>query len=621
MRMFSLVRRLSGPMVAAAVMAVLLGVMAVLQYRWVGQLSADERDRTTAHLQRRADAFADDFNRELTRAFFWLQVGPEIRRDRPVESDEERFERWYTTAPRPDLIKSIYRLKLDPDERHEDAVHLEIFERGPARLDRAEWPAALAPIRARLEEGMAEHRADSSRPVRVPLVWSDIPAIVIPRVQVQDRGQLRVAMPGTGYTIALLDEGVIVRELIPMLAERHFGQGQDASVFAAVVGPRGPIYTAPEGRVPDALLAKPDAKFDLFEIRFGEFNRFVIERRADGTMSSSSVQTRGAIRFTEERRGGPFRGSGAPPPPASWHVHLLHGAGSVDAAVAKARLRNLLVSFGVLLLLGASMGLVLVTTGRARRLAAQQMEFVAGVSHELRTPLAVIRSAAENLADGVVSDPRQVRRYGEVIAGEGRRLTQMVEQIMEFAGFASGRSTLDVRPADVGSILEDAARGAAPHLREHAAEIAQDVPASLPLVLADPAAVSRSLQNLIVNALKYGGSPPDVRVVVTTAPGGPRGEVRITVSDNGAGIAARDLPHIFEPFYRGADATARQIHGSGLGLSLVKRIMEDIGGRVSVRTEAGKGSAFTLHLPVAPEAQTADTALVRATNDELRTTS
>ena len=456
MRMFSLVRRLSGPMVAAGIMAVLLGVMAVLQYRWVGQLSADERDRTTAHLQRRADAFADDFNRELTRAFFWLQVGPEIRRDRRVESDEERYERWYTTAPRPDLIKTIYRLKLDPDDRREEAVRLEMFERAPARLERAEWPAALAPIRARLEEGIAEHRTDGSRPVRVPLVWSDIPAIVIPRVQVQDRGQLRVAMPGTGYTIALLDEGVIVRELIPMLAERHFGQGQDASVFAAVVGPRGPIYTAPEGKVPDALLAKPDAKFDLFEIRFGEFNRFVIERRPDGSMTSNSAQTRGSIRFTEERRGGPFRGAGPPPPPASWHVHLLHGAGSVDAAVARARWRNLLVSFGVLLLLGASMGLVLVTTGRARRLAAQQMEFVAGVSHELRTPLAVIRSAAENLADGVVSEPKQVRRYGEVITAEGRRLTQMVEQIMEFAGFASGRATLDVRPAEVGSILEDA---------------------------------------------------------------------------------------------------------------------------------------------------------------------
>jgi signal transduction histidine kinase len=261
--------------------------------------------------------------------------------------------------------------------------------------------------------------------------------------------------------------------------------------------------------------------------------------------------------------------------------------------------RNLLVSFGTLLLLGASMGLVLVTTGRARRLAAQQLEFVAGVSHELRTPLAVIRSAAENLADGVVADPKQVKRYGDVIAGEGRRLTHMVEQIMEFAGFESGRVSLDVHPVEPGGLIEEALRAAAPHVHEHHATIERTGAAELPAVLVDAAAVTRSLQNLIVNALKYGGAPP--AVVLDVRPGEPgRREVDVTVSDNGTGIAARDLPHIFEPFYRGADARARQIHGSGLGLSLVKRIMDEIGGRVSVRSDA-KGSAFTLHLPVAPE--------------------
>jgi signal transduction histidine kinase len=283
-----------------------------------------------------------------------------------------------------------------------------------------------------------------------------------------------------------------------------------------------------------------------------------------------------------------------------WNVHVLHRAGSLDIAVSHARLRNLLVSFGVLLLLGASMGLVLVTTTRAQRLAAQQIEFVAGVSHELRTPLAVIRSAAENLADGVVVEPKQVKRYGDVIAGEGRRLTQMVEQIMEFAGFESGRATLDVRPADLGGIIEDALRGADPLVREHQATIERRGSAELPAVLVDPSAVSRSLQNLIVNALKYGGTPP--LVVVEARPAeGTRREVAVTIGDNGAGIAARDLPHIFEPFYRGGDATARQIHGSGLGLSLVKRIMDQLGGRITVRTDAGKGSAFTLHLPLAPE--------------------
>ncbi len=194
-----------------------------------------------------------------------------------------------------------------------------------------------------------------------------------------------------------------------------------------------------------------------------------------------------------------------------------------------------------------------------------------------------------------------MKRYGDVIAGEGRRLTQMVEQIMEFAGFESGRATLDVRPADLGGIIEEALRGADPLVREHHATIERRGDRrACRRCSSIPSAVSRSLQNLIVNALKYGGAPPAVVVEARRADGSRR-EVSVTVTDNGAGIAARDLPHIFEPFYRGGDATARQIHGSGLGLSLVKRIMDELGGRITVRTDAGKGSAFTLHLPLAPE--------------------
>src|SRR5262245_55578015 len=101
--------RVSGMFMLACVLAVLLGALAVLQYSWVGQLSKDERDRMRAHLRARAGDFSDDFNRELTRAFLWLQIGPELRRDAPPEAAEQRYERWFTAAPHPELIKSIYR--------------------------------------------------------------------------------------------------------------------------------------------------------------------------------------------------------------------------------------------------------------------------------------------------------------------------------------------------------------------------------------------------------------------------------------------------------------------------------------------------------------------------------
>ena len=106
--------RLSGMFVLAAVLAILLGVLAVLQFRWVGQLSADERDRIKDHLKDSADEFAEDFNRELTRAFFWLQVGPVIPQEDTPEPDELRYERWYTTAESPELIAGIYQVDWIP---------------------------------------------------------------------------------------------------------------------------------------------------------------------------------------------------------------------------------------------------------------------------------------------------------------------------------------------------------------------------------------------------------------------------------------------------------------------------------------------------------------------------
>jgi signal transduction histidine kinase len=127
------------------------------------------------------------------------------------------------------------------------------------------------------------------------------------------------------------------------------------------------------------------------------------------------------------------------PSRGGWTLVVQHASGSLDTLVAQGRRRNLLLSFGILALLGVSVSLIAINAQRSQRLATQQMDFVATVSHELRTPLTVIQSAAQNLSAGVITDPARARQYGELIDAEGRRLTDMVEQILEFAGLASGR--------------------------------------------------------------------------------------------------------------------------------------------------------------------------------------
>jgi signal transduction histidine kinase len=284
-----------------------------------------------------------------------------------------------------------------------------------------------------------------------------------------------------------------------------------------------------------------------------------------------------------------------------WQLVIRHRNGSLEDAVARFRRTQMAAGAGMLALLGVTSVLLVMSTQRAQALARQQMEFVAGVSHELRTPLTAIRSAGQNLADGVVTDPSQVKRYGVLIAGEGRRLSNMVGQVMEFAGFQSNHKTYELQPTAVADVLEGALEESRWLLEERHARIEKDIATDLPPVLADPSALRRAVGNLLENAAKYGGRPP--RIGVRARAEG--GKVELTIEDHGPGIGKDDLPRLFEPFYRGRDGSTRGVPGSGLGLSIVRHIAVAHRGRVSVTTNPGQGSAFTLHLPAAPREETA----------------
>lgn len=302
-----------------------------------------------------------------------------------------------------------------------------------------------------------------------------------------------------------------------------------------------------------------------------------------------------------------------------WQLVIRHRAGSLEAAVATVRRRNLGISFGVLLLLSVSVGLIVLSSRRAQHLAEKQIEFVAGVSHELRTPLSVICSAAENLADGVVENRDQIKRYGTLIRDEGRRLTGMVEQVLEFAGAESGKQSYDLRPVAPERVIEDALAALHLSIQESGFEIEEQLANELPMVSADSAALSRALQNLISNALKYGGERRWLGLSARVIKHVMGEELQLAVADHGLGIAPEELPYIFDPFYRGKEVTAAQIHGNGLGLSLVKHIVEAHSGRITVESKMGEGSTFTIHLPVLREA-TSSTAIIASEYEQAPST-
>ena len=592
--------RPSGLTLLAGLLLLLMPALAVLQYRWVGQISAAEQERMKNNLDVVARQFRRTFDFEVGQAFVALQVNPLTSRDETWHRFATLRDGWVTTASRPELVKNIYF--VDEDAKgvrvrrwNNDAVTFEALE---------EWPAVLLPWRNDFEEelidyrsGVPYRRAEKHFPLQESLtIYVQAPRVEpldgsVARNQTQNFGPTRTSYV-FGYTVLELNLPYIKEQLIPELAQ-PFIHEDDASYRVTVI----------EGEPRDSRASSnviyrsgPDAPSDpaVADVVEGFFGRFAIRQNQTPRSGDQVLLSprRGATGAQNNRRGGDEF-------PGRWRLLVQHQSGSLEAAVAGARRKNLGLSFGVLMLLSLSIVLLTLTSRRSQRLARQQMEFVAGVSHELRTPVAVIKSAAENLSQGVVGNADRVRRYGQVIEGEARRLGEMVERVLQYAGIESGLgygARTALQPAEIVTTAIDTAL---PLLGPDTVNVHRDIPDDLPAVMGDAAALRSAVHNLVANAVKYGGSDRWVGVKVERLQEGASAQVRITVSDHGPGIPADELPHIFEPFYRGEDALSQQIHGNGLGLSLVKRIVTAHGGRVTVSTRAGGGSAFAITLPAA----------------------
>lgn len=235
------------------------------------------------------------------------------------------------------------------------------------------------------------------------------------------------------------------------------------------------------------------------------------------------------------------------------------------------------------------------------QLADLQMEFVASVSHELRTPLAVIRSAADNLADGLIRDREAMRKYGAILQHQSRNMSELVDQILLFASTEDRTNRYVLQPVRVDRIIETAVADTESLVSGAGFALDLEMDADLPEVVGDLGGISQCLHNLIGNAVKYGGEDRRItlRAMRYSPHHGAEGEVRIAVADRGIGIDSSEISCIFDPFYRSPRVQAAQIHGTGLGLSLAKRIVESMGGRLTVVSQLSVGSTFTLHLQLA----------------------
>ena len=563
---------------AATVIAVLMVVLAALQYRWISKASRAEQQRLRSGVEAAADGFADDLGHEVTRVLFAFQPGHE-------RSVAERYRHWRETAVSPRLVREVFTAAPGAG----GALALTRIDPAAETGTAVPWPADLLPLRERLQASGGDPAAPPSP------IDPAVPAVVLPAYhrfgEPGDRGSREVI-------IVALDRAVLSGELFPDLAQRYFGVTRAPDYLVAVTGPGGLVYRS-DPKLPAARYLSGDLAKPLFLPRHGEARR----ARARASLASLAQAAE-----PEGMRGDPHpppqRAHPGDPPPrprltTPWRLVVTHRDGSLEAVVEGVRRRNLAVSLGVLALLAATLVVLAASTQRARSLARQQLEFVAGVTHELNTPLAAIRSAGQNLADGLVADPQQVRRYGALIEREGRRLTGMVSKALDLAGIQSGSKVYRPEPVALGEVVDEALADCRWAFEEKGVAVERDVPADLPSVAVDRAALRSAVKNLLDNAVKYAGAARWIGVRARAA--GDGREVSLIVEDRGPGIRTEDRPHLFEPFYRGRDHASGAVHGSGLGLSLVRHAVEAHRGTVSVATGPG-GSAFTIRLPAVLEA-------------------
>jgi signal transduction histidine kinase len=269
---------------------------------------------------------------------------------------------------------------------------------------------------------------------------------------------------------------------------------------------------------------------------------------------------------------------------------------TVEAIGQKFLRTSFLVLGGLSLLLAA--GIVFTYRGvhKEMELAKTKSDFVSNVSHELRTPLALIRLYAETLELGRVSIPDKQHEYYCTIRKESERLTALINNILDFSRIEAGRKEYDFRATNLPELVRTTLESYRYQIEQHGFKFEEHIADDIPPVLVDREAIARSLLNLVNNAIKYSSDDRYLGVNLRRT----NGSVKLEVVDHGIGISRDEQSKIFEKFYRVCDPLVHNTKGSGLGLCLVRHIAHAHGGDVSVESTPGKGSKFSLVLPVEP---------------------
>jgi signal transduction histidine kinase len=558
---------------ALLLLAAVCGILAFLQYRWIGEVANAEQQRLQQELQRNLNSVRRDFNSQIAAATNALL--PQGRDVEQAGRDKAYLARYQSASE--STKKFFSRVALAVPENGELAIYVLDSKRNFFRSD--EWPVGWAKLREGLSARLAGRPplAEQYRPEGV----IEFPRFGGPGDPVGGR-----RLGEQEWLIVEFDRDYLRKVVLPSLLRRYLteaGEPQYSVVVTETADRWREVYRW--GPQSTEKSEHADASITVFELDANPFR--------------GSPFRNGGREGTPALRPEPPEPAGPPPPGrGAWTLRANHPAGSLESIVARARRRNLYLVAGLLSLLIATVVALIRFTRGTEQLAEIQMNFVSGISHELRTPLSVIRAAGFNLRTKFARQPEQVERYGKLIQDESEKLTALVEQILRYGSVESGRILGAREVVAIPLLLEESLPGTPEGLAEAGVTIEEKIAANLPMVKADRESLKHALRNLIENAVKHGNRDKAwVGISAESASISGKAVVRLGIEDNGPGIPREERELVFEPFFRGKLATDNQVHGTGLGLNLAKRIIEAHGGSLALRSELGKGTEFIVTIP------------------------
>ena len=572
------------------VLGAILSAIGFVQIRWIEDVAKAQRQHAAAEVQAAVAKLTSDFDTEITRVHVAFE-SPGLASDPPTAL-RDRFAMWRDLAPNPKLVSDVTLLEA---------------ARRPAPPPFHTRPGLPGQPGAPTGIDLVDMPDGRNVALMVPLIPGHVTMLV------PEGGSLTRTMPGSGpprTAQIVLDMNYIEHQFIPELVARAFADKRaDLQILIANNADPNRVIWRSE---PDGNAARQSADFSapFFTLRpgcftdirgagNGEGGRFPGGTPGMAAVAGSRQVADGLLREIIGQRTTCDQQPPGPRPVGNWRIYVRYRAGSVDAVTTRFRSWSIGLSLGVLLILFLAGLMLVLSTERARSLAKVQKEFAATVSHELRTPLSAIRIAADNLSQGIVENRAQAQRYGSLIAAQVQHLTSLVSDVLMFSHSEASPEIPGVEAVSVEAVVENALSNCAADFKTAGFHVERQLRTPLPDILANHHLITQCLINIFQNAIKYARSGKFLGVEASAWNSGSLPGVQIEIVDHGPGIPRDELPRVFEPFYRGREARSSQTSGLGLGLSIVKRIVDGHRGQIDVRSGPNSHTRFRIWIPAA----------------------